>query len=282
MKNVKTYENFKKLIGGSKLVFAGAGLGATILMTGCSGCSVQPEPSSSEVTVDLPSETPSDIEIIETSEEPSEEVVVEETSVLEELPLTNDDGSVYYAVITEEQLQAKIDEICNMATSDYERDCMISTLIALNADSMNYEVIDKYDIAYCRNLNSYDLNYIIMEWNYGKEELPLSFYFIDEKTAAAVDKFEKMMENKEYDVEDAKAAYLDMMAKKYGGSSLGVEGIPMGNLYEYCFYYSGIIPYSEGYGSLHSGTNATQTGFAYFDVEPTPIDEYVSSHQDKE
>ncbi len=280
MKNVKTYENFKKLIGGSKLVFAGAGLGATLLMTGCSGCAVEKEPAS-EVVVET-TETPSQIEVIETSEQPSEEVVVEETSVLEELPLTNDDGSVYYAVVTEDQLQAKIDEICNMATSDYERDCMISTLIALNADSMGHEVIHKYEGEYCDNLNSYDSNYIIMEWNYGKEELPLSFYFIDEKTAKAVDKFEKMMENKEYDVEDAKTTYLDMMAKKYGGSSLGIQGIPMGNLYEYCFYWHSIVPDTEGYGSLHCGTYATQTTAGYFEAEPTPIDEYVSSYQGKE
>ena len=281
MKNIKTYENFKKLLGGSKLALAGAGLGATLLMTGCSGCSVQPEPSSSEVTVDLPSETPSDIEIIETSEEPSEEVVVEETSVLEKLPLTNDDGSVYYAVVTEDQLQAKIDEICSIAKSDYERDCMISALLILNEDCMDFDLIDKYDTSYCFNLNPYDLNYIVMEWNYGKEELPLSFYFIDEKTAAAVDEFEKMMENKEYDVEDAKTTYLDMMSKKYGGRSLGVEGIPMGTLYEYCFYWHSIVPDGEGYGSLAcQQTHASQTTSSYFETEPTPIDEYVSSHQE--
>ena len=73
MKNVKTYENFKKLIGGSKLVFAGAGLGATILMAGCSGCSVEPEPAS-EVVIET-SETPTEIEVIETNKTGSGEPV---------------------------------------------------------------------------------------------------------------------------------------------------------------------------------------------------------------
>ncbi|MBR3523877.1 MAG: hypothetical protein IKN87_04295 [Bacilli bacterium] len=190
MKNVKTYENFKKLIGGSKLVFAGAGLGATLLMTGCSGCSVEPEPAS-EVVVDVTSETPSQIEIIETSEQPSEEIseepVVEEAE-LPELPILDENGNVYVPnEITLDQVYAKIDKMVeeNEFESDLERDKAIAVMIYINSPYISKDTFMAVKEDYLGNMLDGDI-LTLSQVYFDKHAIPLNYLFLDDKQADAV------------------------------------------------------------------------------------------------
>ena len=186
MKNVKTYDEFKKIIGGSKLALAGAGLGATLLMTGCSGCSVQPEPESSSIEIEV-SEVPSEIEIIETSEP------VEEEIELPEFPILNEDGTLYNPdYITLEQFNDKIKQIEEIAESDYERNAMIRNMAMINKPWFSSDAVHALWDAYpCDPASSATLFYS-RDWN--KEEIPFSFYFIDERMAKEMDKYERLME----------------------------------------------------------------------------------------
>ena len=186
MKNVKMHENFKKLIGGSKLVFAGAGLGATLLMTGCSGCAVEKEPAS-EVVVET-SETPSQIEIIETSEQPSEEIseepVVEEAE-LPELPILDENGNVYNpGMFTTEDVYAAIDKMVaeNEFENDLERDKAIAFMIYVNSPYISKDTFETIKEDYCANISDTDFRNFCQEYiDDQKTVVPINYLLLDEK-----------------------------------------------------------------------------------------------------
>ena len=273
IKDVKVY--FKSLKGRMVLTVAGISTGAMVL-SGCSGCSTEKIDSVDDPSEVILSEVPSEIEIIETSE-PLED---EKNTI--EMPMKDENGELYVPEITEEQLVAKIEEISNIAKSDYERDSMLSAMFTLNQDNIDHVLVYKYDYEYCKDLDEYGLQHIIMEWNYGKEELPLSFYFIDEKTAKKVDEFEKMMAEETYDLDVISEQYVEMKEINYGLIGRASDHVPMSTLYEYSFYLRDLLPMEgDKYYGLRKTASlaASSTLQCQYEKDQEFIDNYVSHHK---
>ena len=228
MKNVKMHENFKKLIGGFKLVFAGAGLGATLLMTGCSGCAVEKEPAS-EVVVET-SETPSQIEIIETSEQPSEEIseeiseepVVEEAE-LPELPILDENGNAYVpGMFSTEDVYAAIDRMVaeNDFENDLERDKAIAMIIYINSPYISKDTFVAVKDDYLGNIYESDINQFC--WDYigkGTSKVPVNYLFLDEKQGDAALQIVNYCNSDNYSREEYDEYALDfvVLSKEKGG-----------------------------------------------------------------
>lgn len=134
MKNVKTYENFKKLIGGSKLALAGIAGAGTLTFAACTTEEVTVSPAS-EVVVET-TETPSQIEIIETSEP------VEEVSEVVEV----EDNKYSAEAIT------KIGDELSAEWPHFSRDQIDAIIIAINLDHISDE-----DLNTLLNDNGYTL-----------------------------------------------------------------------------------------------------------------------------
>ena len=193
MKNVKMHEDFKKLIGGSKLALAGIAGAGTLVLSGCSGCSATKDPAS-EVVVET-SETPSQIEIIETSEQPSEEIseeiseepVVEEVE-LPELPILDENGNVYVpSEITLDQVYAKIDKMVeeNEFENDLERDKAIAVMIYINSPYISKDTFMAVKEDYLGNMLDGDI-LTLSQVYFDKHAIPLNYLFLDDKQADAV------------------------------------------------------------------------------------------------
>lgn len=170
----------------SKITIAGiAGVG-TLAVLLCSGCAKKTEPVS-EIVVEV-SEPVSEIEALE---QPSE--IVEEEIELPEFPILNEDGTLYKPdYITFEQFDAKVKQIEEIAKSDYERNAMIRNLAMINKPWFSNDAFHALWDAYpCDPTSSATLFYS-RDWN--KEEIPFSFYFIDERMAKEMDKYERLRE----------------------------------------------------------------------------------------
>ena len=190
MKNVKMHENFKKLIGGSKLALASIAGAGTLVLSGCSGCSATKEPAS-EVVVEA-SETPTEIEVIETSEQPSEEIseeISEEPVVeaeLPELPILDENGKAYIpGMFTTEEVYAAIDKMVaeNDFENDLERDKAIAFMIYINSPYISKDTFMTIKEDYCSNITDTDFHRFCVGYigDDQETEVTVDYLFLDKK-----------------------------------------------------------------------------------------------------
>jgi len=187
-------------------------------------------------------------ESIEVVEEPEpEEIDID--ALMPEFPMFNEDGSIYHAEkVTSDVFEAKLNDLWDKyATNDYEK-----CIIACNVAAVNNGDVFDDDAAYMIfGIYGYDIETYyaktFYERDWGNEEVPFSAYFIDERTATEMDKYEEMMRvlNDENTPEEIKEKIVEKMKEKMktyktiffdSSSSADVTNMPMGFWYEQAIY----------------------------------------------
>ena len=254
------------------LLFLCLGISSMLVFAGCHKEEpVAEEPVAEEV----------DEESIEVVEEPEpEEIDID--ALMPEFPMMNEDGSIYHAEkVTSDVFEAKVNELWEKyATNDYEK-CVIACNVAAvnNGDVFSSEAAYMYFSIYGYDIETqYAKTFYERDW--GNEEVPFSAYFIDEKTAKEMDKFEEMMrvlndentpeETKEKIVEKIKEqakAYNDLIISN--DYSENTQNMPMGLWYEAILYkvdpsfimtYFGDDLYLHG-NNVHYGTPVDESSY---------------------
>ena len=164
MKNIKKYENYKRIINGSKIVLASAAGTTILLFSGCSGCATEVEPEK-EVVTEVPDIEP-EIEIIETDIPVEVEEIKEEIKAPEKIELNLADGAEYQA----QKLNAddtynylsKIESLADNKYSDatdyyYKRDCMIALFCIGNTNCLDQDSVKEIADDYLTKWSSEDL-----------------------------------------------------------------------------------------------------------------------------
>ncbi len=225
------------------LLFLCLGISSMLVFAGCN----KEEPVVEQPVVE---------EVIETTD-PVEEVVepVEEEidvdALMPEFPMLNEDGSIYHAEkVTSDVFEAKVNELWDKyATNDYEKCIIACNVAAVN----NGDVFDDDATYMIFGIYGYDIETYyaktFYERDWGNEEVPFSAYFLDERTAKEIDKYEEMMRvlNDENTPEETKEKIVEKMKEKmktyktifFDSSSYtdaDVTNMPMGFWYEQAIY----------------------------------------------
>lgn len=291
MKNLKTYENFKRIIGGSKLALAGAGFGATLLMTGCSGCSVEKEPTA--VVSEIPStETPSEV----TSEVPSvvydnsEEPVVEATVEMPELPILDENGNPYVApTLTADDIYAAIDNLEKYNLSDYERDRVIMTILYFNGAKLSDTDFDVIRNDYLGNIGeatfSEPINEFRKDFVNRENSIALSDLLVDKKEKEIADEIELYYNSDSFNDDDWRQFFVDYtneIASTKEGTSLGIAIDYIYDCYDVDFVcdiesFGGTFEMEDIIGEFNSSNRDrfNRQDYPEYDDERS----YVSSHK---
>ena len=254
------------------------GLSSMLIFAGCN----KEEPVVEEPVVEEVVE-----ESIEVVEEPEpEEIDVD--ALMPEFPMLNEDGSLYHAEkVTSDVFEAKINDLWDKyATNDYDK-----CVIACNVAKANNGDVFSTDASYITSyIYGYDIETFyaktFYERDWGNEEVPFSAYFLDERTAKEMDKFEEMMRvlNDENTPKETKEKIVEKMkeqAKTYGNivmdnsySDDDIRNLPMAFWYEAALAQidpTFVMSY-EGSETYLRGTNIHY---------PDPIDEegYIINQQ---
>ena len=211
------------------------GLSSMLIFAGCN----KEEPVVEEPVVEEVVEE--SVEVVEVPE--PEEIDVD--ALMPEFPMLNEDGSLYHAEkVTSDVFEAKINDLWDKyATNNYDK-----CVIACNVANANNGDVFSSDAAYIFSWiyeGEISTNYakVFYERDWGNEEVPFSAYFLDERTAKEMDKFEEMMRvlNDENTPEETKEKIVEKMkeqAKEYqdvlvsNNYSDDIVNMPMGFWYQ--------------------------------------------------
>ena len=287
MKNLKTYENFKRIIGGSKLAFAGIAGAGTLVLTACT-TEVKPEVEPVvTVTSEVSSEVPS--VVYDNSEVPSEELSEEVEDVeMPEFILYDENGDLYVPQeVKPADIYAKIDEATkkyNFA-NDWERDRYVGILLIRNSHYMSDEDIDLIYSDYLTNFGGgnvvqqegYELTSFVDKTN----KIDLKDYYIDERLAAEAEKIENYY--RDGDINRYKTEFIKNV-------EIVNENENLEDYYNSLFYVYEMIIHSNPYSGSEKTEfqNYEDYGIASIyhsvnngDTISIQISDYVSSHKEK-
>ena len=286
MKNIKLYEKLKEVKGKKLALLAGGILTGALVVAGCT-TQVIVDPNTGEVTVVDPQ--PTEPEIIDTTDpvdEPIDEPVQDEIDIealMPQFPMMNEDGSLYHPEkVTSDVFEAKVNDLWEKyATNDYDK-CVIACNVAAvnNGDVFSADAAYMYFGIYGYDIETYYAK-TFYERDWGNEEIPFSAYFLDERTAKEMDKFEETMRvlNDENTPEETKEKIVEKMkeqAKTYGNivmdssySDDDIKNLPMGFWYEaalaqidpsFVMSYEGDELYLGGH-NVHYGTPVDESSY---------------------
>ena len=285
MKNLKTYENFKRIIGGSKLAFAGIAGAGTLVLTACT-TEVKPEVEPVvTVTSEVSSEVPS--VVYDNSEVPSEELSEEVEDVeMPEFILYDENGDLYVPQeVKPADIYAKIDEATkkyNFA-NDWERDRYVGILLKRNAHYMTDEDIELVYADYLANFGGGNVDqqngYEEFDFIEKTNKIELKDFYIDDRLAAEAEKIENYYRNG--DINKYYDAFIEAV-KEINNAGNGEE------------YYNGLYEMYKVIYSEYSYEGEDKKAFiqymdnnnVYYSVRngddiQMDIADYVSSHIEK-
>ena len=287
MKNLKTYENFKKIIGGSKLAFAGIAGAGTLVLTACT-TEVKPEVEPVvTVTSEVSSEVPS--VVYDNSEVPSEELSEEVEDVeMPEFILYDENGDLYVPQdVTADDIYARIDEIVKKYefANDWERDRVIGILLLRNSHYMSDEDIDTVYSDYLANFGGVNVGqqdgYELTDFNEKKSKIELKDYYIDERLSAEAEKIENYYRNG--DINKFKEGLLLAINTINDNDNAEEYYTPLYAVYENIIYAN---PYKgeddkEFLNFVDYGAASIYFSVRNKDIVQMQISDYVSSHVEK-